>query len=227
MSFFKNIIYDFKAINEFGLITHLKYLFDSKKVIVNLHINLDYLKTFRSINSLKVIKVDHKSKEILEEWCEIINDAHENELKYDLDSAWMKINLHPYLNISDLFFLFKKENLIGTYFVGSFKNNDKIIGGGRLAIRKKYQNLGFGFYLLHYALNLMKERGFKHAELIFYSQRLASMEMAFNCGAYPEYRQKYLQLKSTRKSIFIKLLIKHRINKLYNRHIDNLNSNFK
>jgi len=213
------LLNDIKAIKKYGFITHVKYLFDLKHTIVNLYINLDLAPKFKPVSFLQIREVDFKNDNILHEWLSIVNDAYQGELNYNLESAKKAFIQHHYLIVTNLYFLYFKDKLVGTYYTGCFKENKKIASGGRIAILKKYQKLGFGKHLILYAFEALKKKGYKIAEFIFYFKREDSIELTFACGCLPQTNEKLKQFKGVRKFFLIKMIAKMKLKLRYNHFV--------
>lgn len=222
MKLFSNLLYDIRAIKKYGLLTHLKYLFDYDHVIINLHTYLDYIPAFKERPGYEIREVDINDPEIIKQWVDIVNDAFRHKIPYDVDSAKKYLDNHLYKKVEKIFFLFSEDKPVGTYFLGFFKNNTDIGTTGRLAVKKDFQGKGLGKYLVLFGLNKLKENRYSYAEHVFVVGRDYSIRVYLKCGSRPEFREKYLQLKPTRKNIFVTYLARRKVRKMYRKHLGSL-----
>lgn len=215
MKVFKNIAYDIKAIRKYGLITHIKYLFDHKKVIINLHTHLDYVPQFKEDPYFVIKEVNIYDPKTLKKWAEIINKSFRFETPYNLQSAKTYLENHLYKEFEHMFFLYDDEKPIGSCSIGCFKKNKAIGSAGRLAIIPEYQKRGLGSYLILYALNQLRDKGYKVSEHVFEYRKSFSYRQYFKLGAVPEFNKKQLQLKPTRKFFLVRLWAQYKVKKMY------------
>jgi GNAT superfamily N-acetyltransferase len=215
MRIFKNLIYDIKAIRKYGLITHFKYIFDIKHVIINLHFHLDYVLQFKQINDFVIKEVNISDENILNEWCFIVNDAFRFENPYNTKSAFRYLTNHLYKDISNLFFVYHFEKPVATFFIGTFKSNSNIGCAGRFAVLKEFQGHGLGVYIVTAAMDKLRTKGLKCYEGTFNFKRDYSIRLFIKCGGTPIFQKKYMQLQPTRKNFLVTWLARRKVKKLY------------
>lgn len=134
MNLFSNLKYDLYAIKKYGLITHLKYLFDYKNVIINLHTHLDYVPPFKENPNYPIKEVDLKDESICQQWVDIVNDAFGFEEPFTIDSAKKYMDNHMYKKFEHTYFVYYENEPVGTYSIGRLKVNENIGTTGRLAV---------------------------------------------------------------------------------------------
>lgn len=215
MKLFKNFVYDIKAIRKYGLIRHIKYLFDLNHTIVILHFNLKFIPDLEGGDEFTTKEISLEDDDAIKDWSNIINSAFNFENPFNPQTAKDYILNHSYKNIEKCYMVYEGDYAIATFFVGSFKVNNKIACAGRFAVRPEYQGKGIGKYIVIKAMNIMKQNGYRHYEETFNYWRKYSYRLFMQCGGYPEFDRKYCQLKPTRKFFLVHLWAQYNVNKMY------------
>jgi len=226
MRILKNLVYDIKAIKKYGLITHFKYLFDYKHVIINLHTHLDYVPQFVDRPEFVIKEVNLNDKIILKQWVDIVNDAYGFDKPFTINSAKKYMENHLYKIFEHTYFVYFDSRPVGTYSIGRFKVNERIGTTGRFAVLKDYQNKGLGRYLVLYGFRKLKEKGYKNLESVFVVSKDYSIRIYLRCGAIPQFKKKYLQFKPTPKFILVRLWAQYRVKKMYRKFREELDKNY-
>lgn len=202
---------------KYGVIQHLKYLFNYDRAIVHMQVELDRVPTMKSIPAFQIREMDINNEDDLLRWVEVVNDAYSvyQEYPITLTSARKHMEDHLMLNITNVLVLMFRDEFIGTYSIGTYKSNSRIGGGSRLAVRKKYHKLGLGALLVLDGCRQLRENGIKYAENVWSINRDSSIILGFKCGFVPQYDRKYIQYKKQRRSFLIRALVNMHLRKLY------------
>lgn len=228
MEIISNFLYDLAAIRRYGLIRHIKYLFDLKHTIVILQTHLDYVPDFNPIAGYEIKEVDYKDPIVLSDWIQVVNEAFSFEKPYDVESALKYLENHPYKKLENLMLVYHKETHepVGAYFIGHLRDNDQIGTAGRIAIIPSHQRKGLGRMIALYGYERMRERGIQLTEEVFYLEKSHSISLFMNCGSLPQFNRKYMQFSPTRKSWIISMLARRKVVRLYNEHLARLRRPF-
>jgi len=202
---------------KYGVIQHLKYLFNYNRTVVHMQVELDRIPEMQTISAFQIREMDINNKDELLQWVEVVNDAYSiyQENHYTLETAQKHMYNHLMLNITNVFILMFRNEIIGTYSIGIYKNNNKIGGGARLAVKKKYHQLGLGALLILHGCHQLRENGIKYAENLWAIKRKPSIILGFKCGYVPQFNRKYIQYKKQRRNFLIRTLVNMRLRKLY------------
>ncbi len=183
---------------KYGLITHLRYLFNYDKTNVYVQIDLNKLPSLMDISPFVTREMDLDDKNDLQIWADIINIAYQEE-HYDAAKAKRTLTNHLYLRIHKVFLIFNNDKCIGTVSAGSFKSNQKIGSGCRFAVHPYYQGKGLGKYLYLLILHYLKKEGYNYFESTMAIKRETSFFVKFKLGFYPQFNRKYVQYKEQRR----------------------------
>ncbi len=219
------LIRDLVQIKKYGLISHLKYLFDYGKTVVYVQSNLSIMPVLQDISPYTTRELDVYNEKDLLIWANIINQAYGEE-QYDEKLAQMKLTNHEFLNILKVFLIFHEEKCIGTVSAATFKSNPKIASGCRFAVHPDYQGKGLGKYLYLYIMYYLRDNGFRYFESTMSIKRQTSFILKFKLGFYPQFNRKYVQFKSQKRFFAIRWLANHKLNQLWKRHQRSLNKQF-
>lgn len=217
--------YDITAIKKYGLINHLKYLFDLKHVIIKQHFDLDYCPPFLPKKEFIVKEISIKDRSLMEEWCDIINTAFAFKTPYDYESGLKYINNHPYKVIKKIFLIYNNDKPIATISIGHYRANQNVACAARLAVKKNMQGKGLGKYLVLFSIEEMRKLGYKYYEETFNFKRDYSIKLYIKCGGFPQFNQSLLVFKPTRKSKLITLYAHYKVNKFYKEHLNEISNN--
>ena len=203
---------------KYGIIQHLKYILNYRKTVVHLQADLKYLPFIKDFEPFYVKEIDINNKvEELKNWVEIVNDAYD-DIVFDVTSAKKHINEHLFLNITNIYFVKDGNNPIATISIGTYKNNYKIGGDARIAVKKSHQGMGLGEKLILFGFNKLKEKGIKYGESIISIPRKKSLMLHFKCGFFPQYCRKYVQYKKQKRFFVIRLLVNENVRLLYRQY---------
>ncbi len=226
MKIFKNIAYDIKAIRKYGLIRHLKYLFDLNHTIVILHFDLRFIPDQIELDKITVKEISIEDDKAMKEWSDIINSAFSFKKPYNAQTSKDYILKHPYKKITNCYLVYDGDYAIATFFIGSFKSNNKIACAGRFAVRPEFQGKGLGKYIVLKAMHIMKQYGYQFYEETFNYWRKYSYKLFIHCGGYPEFDRKYCQLRPTPKFILVRLWAQYKVKKMYKDFLGKRNEAF-
>lgn len=228
MGIISNFLYDVAAIKKYGLIRHIKYLFDLKHAIVILQTHLDYVPDFKPIAGYEIKEVDYKDPRVLSDWIQVVNEAFSFEKPYDVESALKYLENHPYKKIESLFMVYHSStnSPVGSVFIARFRNNERIGISGRIAIIPSHQRKGLGRMIALYGYERMRERGIQLTEHVFNLEKSHSISLFMNCGSLPQFNRKYMQFSPTRKSWIVSMLARRKVDRLYNDHLARLRRPF-
>lgn len=210
-----NLSYDIKAIKKFGLFSHLKYLFDLKHVIINLHFDLYNSRISEGNDLIEIREIMLDDDTDMAVWCEIVNEAFQFNTPYNIESAKKYILNHAYKKINKIYLAYLNNEAVATFFIGHFKNNDNVACAGRFAVKKTAQGKGVGQQIIVEAMNEMKKLGFQYYEETFNFKRDYSIRLFMRCGGFPQFDKKLVLLKPTRKNILILKYAQYKVWKMY------------
>lgn len=211
------IIRDLLQIAKYGLISHLRYLFNYDKTLVYVQIDLNMLPALMDISPFVTREMDLEDEMDQQIWANIINIAYQEE-QYDAAKAKKALSNHLYLNIKQVFFVFDNNKCIGTVSAASFKNNPKIASGCRFAVHPDYQGKGLGKYLYLLILHYLKKEGYDIFESTMAIKRETSFIVKFKIGFYPQFNRKYVQFKEQRRFFTTRLAANYRLYTLWRQH---------
>lgn len=228
MGIISNFLYDVAAIKKYGLIRHIKYLFDLKHAIVILQTHLDYVPDFKPIAGYEIKEVDYKDPRVLSDWIQVVNEAFSFEKPYDVESALKYLENHPYKKIESLFMVYHSStnSPVGSVFIARFRNNERIGTSGRIAIIPSHQRKGLGRMMALFGYYQMKEKGFRFAEEVAFLEKFYSILLYMSCGAIPQFDPQKMQFSPTRKSWIVSMLARRKVVRLYNDHLARLRRPF-
>jgi GNAT superfamily N-acetyltransferase len=219
------IIRDLSQIVKYGLISHLRYLFNYDKTLVYVQIDLNRLPALMKIYPFVTREMDLEDKKDQQIWADIINAAYQEE-QYDAAKARKALTNHLYLDIKKVFFVFDKEKCIGTVSAASFKSNPKIASGCRFAVHPDYQGKGLGKYLYLLILHYLKKKGFDYFESTMAIKRETSFIVKFKLGFYPQFNREYVQFKEQRRFFITRLAANYRLYTLWRQHKKSQNQKY-
>jgi GNAT superfamily N-acetyltransferase len=211
------IIRDFFQIVKYGLLSHIRYLFNYEKTLVYVQIDLNKLPALMDISPFFTREMDLENEKDRHMWAEIINIAYQEE-QYDTTKAKEALTNHLYLNIKKVFLIFDKEKCIGTVSAASYKNNKIIASGCRFAVHPDYQGKGLGKYLSLLILHHLKNDGYNYFESTMAIKRETSFIVKFKLGFYPQFNRKYVQFKKQRRFFTTRLSANYRLYVLWLQH---------
>lgn len=216
----------FKNIRKYGLRQHLNYLSNYTRTSAHLQIDLNYLPPVpKTEYSFSIRELNPEDDNDIKDWISIIQDG--DNMNFTLDDAKKHIIHHSYINISKTFLLFLDEKPVATYGIGSFKNNSNIGGSNRLVVKKAYQSMGIGKYLLLYGLNEMKKDNIRYVEHLVSISRKESVFLHIIIGFIPQFNSNYYAFKNQSRFWFINLLAKYELWRRYRIYKKNLSAKFR
>ncbi len=216
---------DFSNIKKYGLISHLRYLFNYSKTVVFVHADLTRLMDLPDLSPFYIRVLDFNNEHDLATWAHIINVAYEEE-QYDAAQAKKKLQQHEYLNILKVYLLFDGERCIGTVSSANFKSNPKIASGCRFAVLQDYRGKGIGKFLYLMIMHALREEGFKQFESTMAITREASFVLKFKLGFYPQFNRKYVQFKGQKRFFLVRWMADYRLYQLWRNHIASVNKKY-
>lgn len=212
---FKNIKYDIRAIKKYGLLTHVKYLWDYKKVIICLHYDNKRKIAVNLPRDYSIKSVDFYDKKILDEWSDIVNDAFNRQIPYNIETALEYLINHAYKEITTLLFLYHKNIPIGTIFAGKCTGESNYGTLGRLAIIKEYQGQRLSKFLYKALFNELNDQGIHKIEGIYVYDKMFSVYIGLKSGGVPIFSNKKMAFKNRSKKLLVRLWVYMKVYKLY------------
>ncbi len=210
---------------KYGLISHLRYLFNFEKTLVYVQIDLNKLPELMDISPFITREMDMEDEKDQQIWADIINIAYQEE-HYDAAKARKALTNHLYLDIKKVFFVFDKGRCIGTVSAASFRNNPKIASGCRFAVHPNYQGKGLGKYLYLLILHYLNKEGYDYFESTMAIKRETSFIVKFKLGFYPQFNRKYVQFKEQRRFFITRLAANYRLYSLWRQHKKSQNQKY-
>ncbi len=211
------IIHDLFQIAKYGLITHIRYLFNYDKTNVYVQIDLNKLPALMDISPFVTKEMDLDDKDDLQTWADIINVAYQEE-HYDATKAKRTLTNHLFFRIHKTFLIFDNAKCIGSVTAASYKSNQKIGGGCKFAVHPDYQGRGLGKYLYLLILHYLKNEGYNYFESTMAIKRKTSFIIKFKLGFYPQFNRKYVQFKEQRRFFTTRLAANFHLYTLWRRH---------
>lgn len=210
---------------KYGIIQHIKYLFNYNKTIVHLQIDLNLLPKDLPNQSYIFKEINPNDNDDLAKWIEVINDGYD-DVNYTIDEAREHFRNHLFLDVFKTYLLLSNNESIATYGIGTYKINSKIGGSNRLVVKKSHQGKGIGKMIFLFGLNKLHENGIQYVEHVISITRKESLLLHFKCGFVPQYSRKYIQFKKQKRSIFIRLIVNYKLNRIYKKHLLSLSEKF-
>ncbi len=219
------IINDIVQIRKYGLVSHLKYLFNYSKAVVYVQIDLNRLPKLPDISPLKVRELSLNDENDLNTWADIINIAYEEE-QYDAALAKDKLTNHDFLKVKKVFLVFDGTKCIGTVSAAAFKSKPNIASGCRFAVHPDYRGKGLGKYLYLLILHVLKNDGYNYFESIMGIKRETSFIVKFKLGFHPQFNRKYVQHKDQKRFFLVRLAANYRLYVLWRRYKKSINEKY-
>lgn len=120
-------------------------------------------------------------------WLAVHNDAYGHA--WEADDYRRAILEHPFLTVSDTFFVVGPDGPVGTASVGAYRANDRVGVGHYLGVTHRAQGLGLGSQLVAHRYAVLRDAGFTACESQTHVGRVGSLLIHFNCGFHPKYRR--------------------------------------
>jgi GNAT superfamily N-acetyltransferase len=216
---------DLLNIKKYGLIAHLRYLFNYDKTVVFAQVDLTRLMDLPDMTPYSVRELDFNCEHDLATWAHIINVAYEEE-QYDVAQAKKKLQQHEYLNVRKVYLLYDGERCIGTVSSANFKSNPKIASGCRFAVLQEYRGKGIGKLLYLMIMHALRKEGFSQLESTMAIKREASFILKFKLGFYPQFNRKYVQFKSQRRFFVVRWIADYHLYRLWRNHLATVNKKY-
>lgn len=210
---------------KYGLIQHLRYLLNYDRAVVHLQADLNRLPFVRDISPFIVRELQLDDREDIGRWLDIIRDAYDQP-GYDVEYAENHIRSHLFLDIQKIFLIMDKDRAVGTISIGTYRNNDKVGGDARIAIRKEYQNKGLGVFLIAYGFHKLRENGIKYGESIISIGRDRSIFLHFKCGFIPQVDRRYIQYKAQTRLFVVRWIVNNKLKRMYKNYLDDFSKEF-
>ena len=202
------------------------YRLNYDRTIVHLQTDLRNIGLNKDISPFITREMNYDSEEELIQWAEIVNDAYDDGGKYDLEYAKNHLNNHLFLKTTNVYLVFDGVKPIGTISIGVYKENPKIGGAVRLAVRKDYQGYGIGKYLHLYGFVKLREKGFYYIESILTITREQSMRMNFSYGFVPQFNRKFISYKGQKRYAIVRFLVNRNLKKQYKKYLLEVSEKF-
>lgn len=211
------IIRDFNKIARYGLVNHLRYLFNYSKTVVYVQIELNRLIDLPENFPYRVKKLSFDDENDLATWAHIINVAYEEE-QYDVEQAKKKLQQHEYLVVRNVYLLFDGDRCIGTVSAAHFKDNPAIASGCRFAVLQDYRGKRLGQFLYSLILHELRKEGFSCFQSTMAITRETSFILKFKLGFYPQFNRKYVQFRNQQRFFLVRWLANYRLYTLWRKH---------
>jgi GNAT superfamily N-acetyltransferase len=216
----------FTKARKYGFFKHLKYLSNYTRASAHLQMDLNYIPPVpKSEFKFSIREINPQNDNDIKDWISIVKDGDNMDLT--LEKAKKHIINHEYINISNTFLLALENIPIATFGIGTFKENVKIGGSNRLVVKKAYQGMGIGKYMLLYGLDEMRNNGIRYVEHLISITRKESIYLHFNIGFIPQFNSRSYAYRNQRRFWFINLLAKYKLWNHYRIYKQNLSRKFK
>lgn len=219
------IIRDCYKMARFGVMNHVRYLFNYSKTVVYVQVELNRLTALPDVSPYNVRVLQFDSSSDLATWAHIINVAYEEE-QYDVEQAKKKLQQHEYLQIRNVYLLFDGETCIGTVSSAHFKSNPSIASGCRFAVMPSHRGKGIGKFLYLLIMHELRKEGFTYFESTMAIIREASFILKFKIGFYPQFNRKYVQYKTQQRFFVVRWLANYRLYRLWRNHVASVNKKY-
>ena len=172
-------------------LNNIKYLFytniDNKVLYLRTKLNKYFLSAdnLKKIYGLSVRQIDYENATDLEIWCNTINNSYE-DCSFTVLKAKDYLLNHLFLSENQTFiFVNGGGEIVASISLGIYKNNPKWSGLFRIAVRKDFQGMHYGYAIVLFALSYLQSMGVKYCEDIVSSKRIPSLNMHLNIGFEP------------------------------------------
>lgn len=219
------LVRDVYKIAQFGLISHLRYLFNYSKTVVYVQIELNRLIDLPANFPYQVKVLSFEDTNDLATWAHIINVAYEEE-QYDVEQAKKKLQQHEYLHIRNVYLLFDGDRCIGTVSSAHFKSNPSIASGCRFAVLQDYRGKRIGQFLYLLILHELRNEGFRYFESTMAIVRETSFILKFKLGFYPQFNRSYVQYKTQQRFFLVRWMANYRLYTLWRNHKASVNQHY-
>ena len=219
------LVRDLYKMARFGVMNHLRYLFNYSKTVVYVQVELNRLIDLPTNFPYQVKVLSFDDTNDLATWAHIINVAYEEE-QYDVDQAKKKLQQHEYLHIRNVYLLFDGDTCIGTVSSAHFKSNPGIASGCRFAVLQSHRGKGIGKFLYLLIMHELKKEGFKHFESTMAVIRETSFILKFKLGFYPQFNRRYVQYKTQQRFFVVRWMANYRLYQLWRNHQASVNKKF-
>lgn len=193
---------------------NFKYQLNYSRTIVHLHANLDNIPKLQDISPFYVREMDVQNENDLRHWSEIVSNAYQDGV-YDSESVHQHFNNHLFLKIIKTYFVMDGDLPIGTISIGSYKTNPNVGGDARIAVKRNYQGLGLGKYLILLGFHRLREMGIRNGESIISIKREKSILLHFHCCFVPQFNRNYIHYQKQKRFLLIRWLVNFKLKYLY------------
>ena len=208
-----------KQIKLYGLKSHLQYIFNFNinRIVIHLHAKLFNLPSLKLIPGYTVRELQIYDHEDQQNWIRIVNAAYP-DANEDINTFRKHLFNHPFLNITNIFFILKENQPVGTTSIGLFKKNPQIGGDARIAILPSERSKGLGFFLINFGFHYLQDNGIDFGESIITLKREQSISLHFKCGFIPQYNRKRYHFDIQKRMWPTRLIAKLKVKKLYSNY---------
>ena len=205
---------------------NVRYMSNYSRAVAKLHVDLDHIPPVNLPKDYSFRVINQEDEYDLKIWSTIVTDAY-NDKNYTINDAKINFDNHLFLNIFEGYFLLHNNLPIATVLIGTYKENNKIVGDARLAVKKEYQRKGLGRLLISYGFEQMRNKGFKYGESVISAIRTPSILLHYKCGFYPPLSRRSLAVfKKQKRYFFIHLFIRFKLNRTYREYLRDLSRKF-
>jgi len=195
------------------------------RIVVPLQSDLTSLPALEPLEGISVRRANCSDTEDCRIWVDLINgsypDAHET-----VETFRRHCKNHPFLVIREVLFIELRGEVAATVSTGSYRRNAMVCGDARIAVARRFQRLGLGFYAVVLGFTECKKAGFSLAESVITHWREQSIRIHLRCGFRPQFDQRFVQYGSQRRLWPASALARHRVRKICKKFYGDLSQRF-
>lgn len=191
---------------KYSPLQRIKHKLKLKNTVVHLRVDLTSIPKAINIWPYSIKLLDKSNALDVNKWIDLINDAYSEHPQFNYASAKKHFTNHIFLDITEVFCVMDGEDSIASISVGKYRENPKIGGLARIAVKRNYQGQGIGKFIISYGCEYLKELGFGYCEDVISIQRKKSIFTHFKCGFIPLVNSKFQQQIIQERFFFIKLI---------------------
>lgn len=222
MNLFKNIGFWLKLnhlqrIRQYGLFTHIKYVFNWNVNKINICVQRDFadLPQLSFPKNVTLKKMNINDNDEINDWCNLINSSF-NDIKADPSLFEKHIHQHSFLIDVNVLFIIKNNKPIGTISFGRYRKDPSVSGGSLAAVLPSEQGY-LHYFIINYGCHYFRNKGIMKGEANIQLKRKSALILHFRHGFIPQFDRKQILFDDQRRMWPARLIARKRIEKLYNK----------